>query len=335
MDWRVIIRTTDGKIVQKEFEAENRKALFRVLTESDIVPIRIECLNREKKNKRNNTIDYSKILKIAGLLLIVLVFCILCCFTMLNSLFNSRQVVNFENKKEVKAISKDLSNNNDCKTNVTTLVIPPNRIESDRLYSTPTNITRKVVTNALGQVLVVERTIKLSGPMKNGESIAPRRIFNYDSEVAIDVLMNMDIGYKSLLILPPNMDQDFLNSLSSKIEFDANDTEDEIRRKKDMIEMKKELAKRVAAGEKVSQIAAETLAHYNKIANMRDTLLQEIHEMEKNGATDEEIEDVYEAANTMLKEYDALPIHSPKVRKAIIRERIERNKAKKSKLKTP
>ena len=81
-------------------------------------------------------------------------------------------------------------------------------------------------------------------------------------------------------------------------------------------------------GEKVSEIAAETLAHYNKVANLRDNLLQEIIELEKNGASEDEIEDVYEAANVMLKEYDALPLHSPKVRKAIIRERLERNRAR-------
>jgi hypothetical protein len=176
--------------------------------------------------------------------------------------------------------------------------------------------------------MVIERVVTPSGPMKDGKSLTPRRIFKYDSEVAIDTLMNMDIGYKSLMMLPPNMDEDFKKSLSENIEILPEDTEDEVRRKQEMIELRKELAQRVAAGEKVSQIAAETLAHYNKIANMRETLMQEIIKGEEEGLVGDELEDLYEAANQMLKEYDALPIHSPKVRKAIIRERLERKRAK-------
>lgn len=202
-------------------------------------------------------------------------------------------------------------------------------VDNRKVYRNPTNDVGRVVTNAFGKALVIERVLSPSGPRKNGKSLVPRRIFTYDSEVAIDTLMNMEIGERSLMMLPANMDQDFLNSMSSKIIIEPDDTEDEIRRKKDMIAIKKELAERVANGEKVSEIAAETLAHYNKVATIRDNLLQEIYNLEENGATEDEIEDIYEAANIMLKEYDAQPLHSPKVRKAIIRERLERNKMRK------
>lgn len=201
-------------------------------------------------------------------------------------------------------------------------------VDNRKVYRNPTNDVGRVVTNAFGKALVIERVLSPSGPRKNGKSLVPRRIFTYDSEVAIDTLMNMEIGERSLMMLPANMDQDFLNSMSSKIIIEPDDTENEIRRKKDMIAIKKELAERVANGEKVSEIAAETLAHYNKVATIRDNLLQEIYNLEENGATEDEIEDIYEAANIMLKEYDAQPLHSPKVRKAIIRERLERNKAR-------
>ena len=201
-------------------------------------------------------------------------------------------------------------------------------VDGRKVYRNPTNDVGKVVTNAFGKALVIERVVSPSGPMKDGQSLVPRRIFTYDSEVAIDCLMNMEIGERTLMMLPQDMDQDFQNSMAAKIVIEPDDTEDEIRRKNEMIAIKKELAERVANGEKVSQIAAETLAHYNKIATLRDNLQQEIFEMEKNGATADEIEDVYEAANIMLQEYDALPLHSPKVRKAIIRERLERNKAR-------
>ncbi|MBR5457666.1 MAG: hypothetical protein IKV56_02760, partial [Kiritimatiellae bacterium] len=149
-------------------------------------------------------------------------------------------------------------------------------VDGRKVYRSATNDVGKVVTNAFGKTMVIERVVTPSGPMKNGESLTPRRIFKYDSEVAIDTLMNMDVGYKSLMMLPANMDEDFKKALAEKIEILPEDSEDEIRRKNEMIELKKELRQRIAAGEKISQIAAETLAHYNKIANIRDTLLQEI-----------------------------------------------------------
>ena len=268
---------------------------------------------------------------------IVMVLLSVCVFLVAKYYIGNREVtppVKQDAPKKVKrparpSIVSSVSNPQTVKSESNTDT-QPSYVEVDgrKIYRNPTNDVGKVVTNAFGKALVIERVVMPDGPMKDGKSLVPRRIFAYDSEVAIDTLMNMDVGYKSLMMLPPNMDQDFQNSMTSKIVIEPEDTEDEIRRKNEMIEIKKELAKRVANGEKVSQIAAETLAYYNKIANIRDTLQQEIFEMEKNGESGDELEEVYEAANVILKEYDALPLHSPKVRKAIIRERLERKKAR-------
>jgi len=330
MTWQVTYRGNDQKPISEYIEAESREALFGILGKRGISAIRIERAETPRRSRRiaqggrPGIGARALVWAIVGLLAAAVGF----------------YLASGHGGEEKKASNKQ---NRPHRIATVTPAKPAPKVEAAppvpkepefvevngrRVYRSPTNDVGRVVTNAFGKALVIERVVTPSGPMRDGKSIAPRRIFTYDSEVAIDTLMNMDVGYKSLMMLPPDMDQDFMNSLTDKIEIGPDDTEDEIRRKKQMIETKKELAERVANGEKVSQIAAETLAYYNKIATIRDNLQQEIIEMEKNGATGDELEDVYEAANIMLKEYDALPLHSPKVRKAIIRERLERKKAR-------
>ena len=331
MTWQVTYRGTEHQPITEDFEAETREALFAILSQRGINAIRIEQSKSRHRSRR------SAPRRLTGIGQRAVAWAVLGLFAVSAVLYLVIRQTPSENVddstttyKRPTVIPTTTPAASPTKPNSEPAKEPPSYVEVNgrRVYRNPTNDVGRVVTNAFGKALVIERVVSPNGPMKNGQSIAPRRIFTYDSEVAIDTLMNMDVGYKSLMMLPPDMDQDFMNSLTAKIEIGPDDTEDEIRRKKQMIETKKELAQRVANGEKVSQIAAETLAYYNKIATLRDNLQQEIIEMENNGATGDELEDVYEAANLMLKEYDALPLHSPKVRKAIIRERLERKKAR-------
>ena len=331
MNWNVTYRGKDGKQNSVLIEAASRIALFEELSKRGINTIRVEENDGKAVKKRgaSKTSGHLPLIKwiAAGLTVVAAAICVW--------LIKSPKHDPAPSEEPIRIKSTIV----EAKHSVSNQVEEPLEIEKPRepefvmvdnrkVYRNPTNDVGKVVTNAFGKALVIERVVSPSGPMKDGQSLVPRRIFTYDSEVAIDCLMNMDIGERTLMMLPQDMDQDFQNSMAAKIVIEPDDTEDEIRRKNEMVAIKKELAERVANGEKVSQIAAETLAHYNKIATLRDNLQQEIFEMEKNGATPDEIEDVYEAANIMLQEYDALPLHSPKVRKAIIRERLERNKAR-------
>lgn len=331
MTWQVTYRGKKHQPTTEDFEAETREALFAILAERGINAIRIEQSGSRHRPSRIAPHPQIRIGRrtVAWTVLALLVAPVVLYLVLRQTPIENGGDSNATGKRPT-PIPITTPAASPAKPKAEPAQVPPPYVEVNgrRVYRNPTNDVGRVVTNAFGKALVIERVVSPNGPMKDGQSIAPRRIFTYDSEVAIDTLMNMDVGYKSLMMLPPDMDQDFMNSLSEKIEIGPDDTEDEIRRKKQMIETKKELAQRVANGEKVSQIAAETLAYYNKIATLRDNLQQEIIEMEKNGATGDELEDVYEAANLMLKEYDALPLHSPKVRKAIIRERLERKKAR-------
>ena len=334
MTWIVTHRNKNGTRAQDCFEADSTQALFIILKEKGISPISISEANskiKPSKIEKGQNIFSTKALFLIAVTFIALTITALISFIYIYHNNQSYKESNIEPEKNIKAPTlTDAKPIRSKPIKDVTTVEEPKFVVVDgrRVYRSPTNDVGRVVTNAFGKTMVIERVVTPSGPMKDGKSLVPRRIFKYDSEVAIDTLMNMDVGYKSLMMLPPNMDEDFKKSLSEKIKILPEDSEDEIRRKENMIELKAQLAQRIAAGEKISQIAAETLAHYNKIANIRETLLQEIIKSEDEGMTEDERENLYEAANLMLKEYDALPIHSPKVRKAIIRERLERNKAK-------
>lgn len=331
MTWQVTYRNNDQKQVVENFEADSREALFGILRERGISAIKVAQADGRRRSLR------SALRTRIGIGARTFVWAAVGLLVAFTGLYLARRQPLDGNApttapKETRParIATASPAKPAVKPKAEVAPSPPPYIEINgrKVYRNPTNDVGRVVTNAFGKALVIERVVTPNGPMKDGKSIAPRRIFTYDSEVAIDTLMNMDVGYKSLMMLPPDMDQDFMNSLTAKIEIGPDDTEDEIRRKRQMIETKKVLAERVANGEKVSQIAAETLAYYNKIADLRDNLQQEIIEMERNGATGDDLEEVYEAANIMLREYDALPLHSPKVRKAIIRERLERKRAR-------
>lgn len=323
MKYIVDHRNSSGGRVKTIFEADSRSSLFKQLKDKGISAVSVrEATQRDLKSSAKN-----KKLLIVIALIVICIIAVCCILFSRQSNLATDMPSNTTHKGYIKEISQ--SNVGPCVAPIEKKSEEPEfAITHDgrKIYRNPTNDIGRVVTNAFGKTYVIERVVKNDGPTLNGQSIVPRRIFTYDSEVAIDTLMNMEIGYKSLMMLPKNMDEDFQNSMASKIEILPEDTEDEIRRKNEMISIKKELAERVANGEKVSQIAAETLAQYNKIADKRDMLLQEVIKAEDEGVSGEDLEELYEAANIMLKEYDALPLHSPKVRKAIIRERLERNR---------
>ena len=335
MTWQVTYRDKNGSRAYEYIEADSKNAVFAVLKEKGINAISVVESNSKVKRKQPKA---RKVSSFGIKMLYILAVGFLAASAIFLAVFidwgekdksTNEEIKPTKLQKELSAVPKHIEAPREPKEAYIKPEEPKHiMVDGRKVYRSATNDVGKVVTNAFGKTMVIERVVTPSGPMKNGESLTPRRIFKYDSEVAIDTLMNMDVGYKSLMMLPANMDEDFKKALAEKIEILPEDSEDEIRRKNEMIELKKELGQRIAAGEKISQIAAETLAHYNKIANIRDTLLQEIIKSEDEGMSGDELEDLYEAANTMLKEYDALPIHSPKVRKAIIRERLERNKAR-------
>lgn len=331
MTWKVTYRNKDGRTAAEEIQADSKKALFELLASRGLSAIRVDEVRGVVKGGQMSPRARTAAMTAAGLVVIVAV-------AVYFALAGRKRPHDSAAAKADEPPSQHVTALPPVDPEPAQAVVVPEKpkepeyveVNGRRVYRSATNDVGKVVTNAFGRVLVIERVVTPNGPSKDGKSLVPRRIFAYDSEVAIDALLNMDIGYKSLLMLPSNMDEDFAKSLTSNIVIEPDDTEDEVRRKKAMIAVKKELAERVAAGEKVSQIAAETLAHYNKIAEKRDLLMQEMIKLEDEGASSDEIEEAYEAANTLLKEYDALPLHSPKVRKAIIRERLDRKKARRN-----
>lgn len=170
------------------------------------------------------------------------------------------------------------------------------RAENGRLY-TPTG--RRILERPPA------RHIKLYDDKKP-------RVFKHMAENEILRLVSQRGG---LMPLPSYygvaFEKSFQESLKTEIEIYPTDSEDVQQKKRDMIEIKKELAERVAAGENVCDIMRKTQEEFKQLALYKKDLIKNAKEIvESHDLTEQEINDYTEAANKILKERGAEPISS-------------------------
>ena len=122
---------------------------------------------------------------------------------------------------------------------------------------------------------------------------------------------------------------DFVESLETPIDVLETDSEEDAALKRDMIEVKRDLKKRMDAGEDVCKIMAEAreeamrLSVYTK--QIEEMVQSAIHE---SADTIEDAEDIIGAANRMLEERGASPIKISPVLKSMLKRQIMNKKAK-------
>lgn len=138
------------------------------------------------------------------------------------------------------------------------------------------------------------------------------RVFKHMAENEILRLVSQRGG---LMPLPSYygvaFEKSFQESLKTEIEIYPTDSEDVQQKKRDMIEIKKELAERVAAGESVCDIMRKTQEEFKQLALYKKDLIKNAKEIvESHDLTEQEINDYTEAANKILKERGAEPISS-------------------------
>ena len=137
----------------------------------------------------------------------------------------------------------------------------------------------------------------------NGKNLFPRPLFKTREENHIAGLIRAEPGSRCLLSgFMPGEEERYLASLDVPVEFEDIDTPEEREMKEYMIELKKELKERVAAGEKITDIVQEARDELNAQANMKDKILQKFVMLQKEGSP-EEIMQYFKEANGILAEY--------------------------------
>ena len=137
------------------------------------------------------------------------------------------------------------------------------------------------------------------------------RIFAHESENEIAALLTMVPG--ETLVGTPSYDRwferDFRKALSEPIAVTEEDTPEQAALKREMVEVREELRRRMDAGEDIAQVMSETREEYQRLADYRETIWGLVRETRRNaGMTDADVEDFVSAANEKLAERGIAPI---------------------------
>ena len=151
--------------------------------------------------------------------------------------------------------------------------------------------------------------------------------FDFQSEKEIICLLTVEPG-DTLLgdgNYGPEFERDFLKSLTQPIIVTKDDTPEQAEWKKMMIETKIELKARMDAGESISEIMSSTRKEYQRLAEMKDFLADEIQSLRnKDGVTVQDIETCIDAANQMLESKGVSKLKiTPVMRKMLMRKCID------------
>ena len=103
-------------------------------------------------------------------------------------------------------------------------------------------------------------------------------------------------------------------SLSKEAELVGEQTDDAREIAKQLSDVKKLIAEKIASGETMKSIMAEAAKERDKIAAARKNYQDTYNEMMRKGASPEDLDDLVNAANSILKDNFAVPIrHNPLV----------------------
>ena len=155
-------------------------------------------------------------------------------------------------------------------------------------------------------------------------------IFKRSSERTIGAFLLVEPG-EWMLRAPTfgaRFDNDLAQALTEQIEFSSDDTQEQRELKQAVIDTKKELAERIAAGEKGSDILNEAAKQLYELGKYRRELEETVNSYRRDGnVTDEELADYVAAANVMLEKRGAKPLKMPNL---LIRHAALKLRAKKA-----
>ena len=147
----------------------------------------------------------------------------------------------------------------------------------------------------------------------HGKKLGTPEYFKNPSEnfLAQQILGEVGLPSSAPRELPSGLIRNMKEHLRDPIEISPDDSPEAVQMKKDMIELKAEIAARIDAGEDLETLLDGVRKEIDYFANMREGYLDGLKQLEKSGATDEELADYVNAANKILGENNATKIKMP------------------------
>ena len=322
--WKVVHRGGNGSPVEEWLEAESRDELFAALRQRGIRAIRIEESRRGKATtRRRGTRGLLQKVLLRGAVavaVVALVFLVARCI-----LLEEERIA--ETPKDEKSLIVEVPPSLPTNTAVASQPekSPPPRYKTkeEQYYAE---------TNGLSKAMMAKWRFEHRQPAAwtNDSSKIEQpeyATFDFQSEKEIICLLTVEPGDVLLGVgnYGPGFERDFLKSLTQPIVISKDDTPERAEWKKMMIAAKIELKARMDAGESISEIMSATRREYQRLAEMKEFIKDEIRSMrDSKGVTVKDMETCIEAANKMLESKGVSKLKiSPLMRKALMRKCID------------
>ncbi len=294
MVYTVTYRDANGNRAEKAIEAKTRNELFALLKEKEISPIRVD--GNSAVSKHLSLVKLQKCAIYTIIFASVLTIAIWVLFPSPKSNQDSTERKTHSAKHIAGQPSHAISTFNDVGT------------VSNAIASTYGSESRpiSVMTNLNSSVLATDikpNTSIYGARFPNNKRQPPKKLFKNFSNNYISGLLRVRPGASVVgVVLPKNFDENFKESLSEPILIEPDDSLEDIEIKKMMKDIREQGAKLLAEGGSVRAEILKERESLRKVAQMRFTLQQEVIEMFKSGASDDQIAATIDAANKMMDE---------------------------------
>lgn len=112
--------------------------------------------------------------------------------------------------------------------------------------------------------------------------------------------------------------KDFVEALTDPIEINEEDSEFDKQIKKQVEEVKHDLAKRLKQGEDIAKLLEDTRDDLRRLANFKDQIRELVDEQVENAQSAEDVETCFAAMNKMLEDKGLAPVKMNKMMRSVI-----------------
>lgn len=339
MNWTVTFRAKDSAKAQEVFEAESREALFGQLAAKGISAIHIEeATTGDKPSKTREAPQGENPRRRIVVFAVLTVAVALGAFLVAKHLGGDGKTTNrlTAQPRESRIAEAKPTVPTPAKTSVAETVAERedrNSLEwlkkHDKRYIVPEDVVRRpngrLYTKNGRRILekLPARTLHADEGRK--------RVFEHQAEREIARLLSIEPGkfFIGNANYGPKFQQSFAEAVASPTPILEDDDAETIALKKEVNEVKADLAQRLKDGEDIVQIMKDTEKELRTLATFRNEMKKELTALRfDESVTEQDYKDFVEAANRMLKERGLKEISSPVFAEAQLKYIREVHKAK-------
>lgn len=331
MTWNVTYRDKEGKQTAETIDADSRESLFEVLADRGINAVRIEEA-KAGQPRRSRTARSSNLRK-ASIWVVVSVAAVVTAIIAMHDSAPKQDGKGTKKKVAIKDVSPSLPIPSKPETNTTVKAEDRNSLEwlkkHDKRYIVPEDAVRRpngrLYTKDGRRILekLPARTIRADAGRK--------RVFEHQAEREIARLLSIEPGkfFIGNSNYGPKFKQSFAEAVASPTPILEDDDEATIALKKEVNEVKADLAQRLKDGEDIVEIMKNTEKELRTLATFRNDMMKELTALRfDESVTEQDYKDFVTAANRMLKERGLKELSSPVFAEAQLKYIREVHKAK-------